>query len=376
MSAELFWAWPLAWLLLPLPLLVHRFVPARENVRGRALRVPSLGAFESLGATRGGGGRRRWPGVLLLVLAWLALVTAVARPQSFGEPIGTPLGGRDLMLGIDISGSMRERDLYAGSRRATRMEIVRLVARDFVERRGGDRIGLIMFGSAAYVQTPLTGDHETVAHFLDEAEVGLAGRSTAIGDAIGLAVKRLRERPAESRVLILLTDGANSAGVVEPVDAARLAADSGIRIYTIGVGAEARSGTVFGGLLGARRAELDERTLRAVAEVTGGVYFRARDAAELERIYREIDALEPSEAGSEAFRPLVERYPWPLGAALLLSLLWAAWRIAPSVSPRPSPHGGTPRRDGRGARPLAAKAFGEKPRAVADTAASERATDG
>lgn len=327
-GTELVWAWPLAWLLLPLPLLVHRLAPPRRSARGRALRVPSLAGFETVGGARSGG-RLGWLRALLLALAWTALVAATARPQGFGEPIASPLDGRDLMLGIDISGSMRESDLYAGNRRATRMEIVRLVARDFVERRAGDRIGLIMFGSEAYVQTPLTEDHETVAHFLDEATVGLAGRSTAIGDAIGLAVKRLRERPAEARVLILLTDGANSAGVVEPLEAARLAADSGIRIHTIGIGAEAPPGSVLERVLGTRRAELDEATLVAVAEATGGAYFRARDAAELERIYREIDALEPTADDGDAFRPLVERYPWPLGAALLLSLAWAALRVVP-----------------------------------------------
>ena len=267
--------------------------------------------------------------MILLVLAWTALVAATARPQGFGEPIRSPLEGRDLMLGIDISGSMRESDLYAGNRRATRMEVVRVVARDFVERRAGDRVGLIMFGSEAYVQTPLTTDHETVGHFLDEATVGLAGRSTAIGDAIGLAVKRLRERAVESRVLILLTDGANSAGVVEPLEAARLAADSGIRIHTIGIGAERSEGSALERMLGARRAELDETTLAEVADVTGGSYFRARDAAELERIYAEIDALEPSARDGDAFRPLIERHAWPLGAALLLSLAWAALGVLP-----------------------------------------------
>ena len=330
MSGELVWAWPLAWLALPLPLLVHRFAPPRESARQRALRVPSLAPFAALadGGHRGRRRRRRrgWVGPLLLTLAWIALVAAMARPQSVGEPVRSSLDGRDLMLGIDISGSMRESDLYAGDHRATRMAVVKAVAQDFVARRDGDRIGLIMFGSEAYVQTPLTTDHETVRHFLDEASVGLAGRSTAIGDAIGLAVKRLRERAAESRVLILLTDGANSAGVVQPLEAARLAAASGIRIHTIGVGAEARPGTAFERAFGTRRAELDEETLAAIAAATGGTYFRARDARELDSIYREIDRIEPSADELESFRPLLERFAWPLGASLLLSVLWAATR--------------------------------------------------
>lgn len=309
---DLVWAWPLLWLALPLPILVHRFAPARRARAVDALRVPALDAFETADS-HAGGGRRRWLLALLLALAWVSLVAASARPQTMGEPIPSPLSGRDLMLGIDISGSMNDSDLYAGNRRATRLDVVRLVARDFVARRVGDRIGLIMFGSQAYVQTPLTTDHETVIHFLDEAVVGLAGRDTAIGDAIGLAVKRLRERPGTARVLILLTDGANSAGVVNPLAAARLAAESDIRVHTIGVGRQAGR-------------QLDEATLREVAESTGGAYFRARDAAELEQIYREIDTLEPTAEEGDDFRPLLERYPWPLGLALLLSLLWAGLR--------------------------------------------------
>jgi len=267
----------------------------------------------------------------LLILAWLTLLAATARPQSFGEPIGIPVTGRDLMLGIDISGSMREADLYAGNTRATRMAVVKQVAQDFVSRRAGDRVGLIMFGSQAYVQTPLTHDHETVQHFLDEAAVGLAGRSTAIGDAIGLAVKRLRDRPDASRVLILLTDGENSAGVIEPVAAARLAATSGIRIHTIGVGSDVREG-VFNVPFGNQRSELDEATLRAISSETGGQYFRARNQQELASIYREIDRLEPTTLDAEEFRPLRELFVWPLSASLLLTLLWA---MAGLISAKP-----------------------------------------
>lgn len=323
---SLVWAWPWAGLILPLPLLVYRLAPAREETLGGALRLPSAATLQSEILT---GRTRSWSdriGIVLLALGWLALVVALARPQSFGDPVGSPLGGRDLLLGIDISGSMRESDLYAGNTRATRMAVVRQVAQDFVARRTGDRIGLIMFGSEAYVQTPLTNDHETVRHFIDQAAVGLAGRSTAIGDAIGLAVKRLRERDADSRVLILLTDGANSAGVVQPLEAARLAADNGIRIHTIGVGAEAPPLSGIDRAFGARRAELDEATLSEVAALTGGTYFRARDAAELERIYREIDALEPSDIDSEIFRPLEERYAWPFAIAFFLSIVWASLR--------------------------------------------------
>ncbi|MFK7852978.1 MAG: VWA domain-containing protein [Granulosicoccus sp.] len=316
------WAWPWAFALLPLPLLVYRFAPAKPTNDERALRVPSVDRYTQVASADLIGNRRNWLRVILLCLAWLALVTATARPQSFGDPIGVPLSGRDLMLCIDISGSMRETDLYAGNNRATRMAVVKQVAKDFVARRTGDRIGLIMFGSQAYVQTPLTHDHETVQHFLEEATVGLAGRSTAIGDAIGLGVKRLRDRPDASRVLILLTDGENSAGVVDPVDAARLAADNDIRIHAIGVGSDPQ-GSLFNDPFGNRRSELDETTLRAISDATGGQYFRARNQQELSNIYEEIDRLEPTEREVDEFRPLSERFVWPLGVALVSSLLWA-----------------------------------------------------
>jgi len=203
MFADIVWAWPWALAALPLPLLMYWLAPAANAVQQRALRVPNLEPYAGMQSEQGIVGRG-WLSVLLLAIMWLSLILSLSRTQAFGEPLGVPLSGRDLMLCIDISGSMRETDLYAGNTRSTRMAVVKLVARDFISRRGGDRVGLIMFGSQAYVQTPLTHDHETVQHFLDEAVVGLAGRSTAIGDAIGLGVKRLRDRPDASRVLILL----------------------------------------------------------------------------------------------------------------------------------------------------------------------------
>ncbi len=318
------WAWPWFFYLLPLPLLAYFLLPRASAVVQRALRVPDLSPYKTLSAGTVKSGR----GIisaLLLTLMWCALVVASARPQTFGDPLGVPITGRDLMLCIDISGSMNETDLYSGNSRATRMSVVKYVAQDFVSRRVGDRIGLIMFGSQAYVQSPLTHDHETVQHFLDEARVGLAGRSTAIGDAIGLGVKRLRERPAESRVLVLLTDGENSEGAVDPLDAARLAADNDIRVHTIGVGSESAGGLV-GRAFGMRNSELDEQTLQAIAAQTGGQYFRARDQRELEEIYRAIDKLEPTQLDDVEFRPLRELFAWPLGLALLLNVCWVGLR--------------------------------------------------
>jgi Ca-activated chloride channel family protein len=317
LSSDIVWALPWAWLALPLPLLVYWLVPAITPANDRALRIPDITDFAGLSSDNRVT-RRNWFGLLLLALMWLALVMALARPQSFAEPIGTPVSGRDLLLGIDISVSMRESDLYAGNTDATRISVVKRVASEFVARRTGDRIGLIMFGSQAYVQTPLTFDHQTVQHFLADATVGLAGRSTAIGDAIGLGIKRLLGRPEASRVMVLLTDGANTAGVVEPVEAAQMAAKSGIRIHTIGVGSEGR---VFG------RSEIDEATLMSIATLTGGHYFRAHNAGELEEIYLEIDRLEPAESDTDKYRPLQELFFWPLAAALALSMLWLALRL-------------------------------------------------
>ena len=314
-------AWPWALLALPLPLLVWWFAPPVSVASRRALVVPELKPYSALSATGHAPPLRDWRW-WLLSLIWLLMVAAACRPQWIGEPVTSIASGRDLMLCIDISGSMREQDLYADGQPRSRIDVVKQVAQEFVDRREGDRVGLIMFGSQAYVQTPLTFDHQTVRHFLAEAAVGLAGRSTAIGDAIGLGIKRLRDRPQQSRVLILLTDGANSAGVVEPLEAARVAAENEIRIHTIGVGAEAGGQrSLFG--LRVQRSELDEQTLQAIANRTGGQYFRARDARELQSIYAAIDELEPIETDDEVFRPFIELFPWPMGSALLLLLMFA-----------------------------------------------------
>ena len=322
--AGIHWAWPLAVLAWPLPFVLMWFLPSYTSQGARALLVDKPTAWASnLGASPVTRLQQA-----LLFLAWSALVVAVARPQTFADVIDLPDSGRDLMMAVDISGSMREQDLFLNNRPVTRMAVVKAVAEDFIAQRNGDRVGLILFGSQAYVQTPLTEDHETVRYFLRDAAIGLAGRSTAIGDAIGLSVKRLREREAETRVLILLTDGNNTAGVM-PMEAARLAADNNVRIYTIGIGSAGSSQLRFG----LQRQELDDATLRAVAEVTGGQFFRARDTAELQAIYADIDELEPTEEINEGFRPRAERFAWPLSVAFLLSVLWGVARLKRTVMP-------------------------------------------
>jgi Ca-activated chloride channel family protein len=242
-----------------------------------------------------------------------------------GEPIALPMQGRDLMLAVDISESMAEEDMVLGNRAVDRLTAVKAVAGDFIERRAGDRVGLILFGTQAYQQAPLTFDRPTVRTLLFEAEVGLAGKATAIGDAIGLAVKRLRDDAATDRVLILLTDGANTAGSIEPRKAAELAAKEGVRIYTIGVGSEPRG--AFGLSLGG--AQIDEPTLEAIAQATGGRFFRARDLRGLQAIYAALDELEPKVSDEQTYRPVADLFQWPLGAALLFSALIGLWRILP-----------------------------------------------
>jgi Ca-activated chloride channel family protein len=331
------WLWPWAFLLIPLPLLVQRLAPAARS-SDPALRAPFFNEWRELGEhqSRNAAGRRSLP-LVLLWLTWILLLLAAARPVWTGEAIELPESGRDLMLAVDISGSMRVEDMQVGQARVRRIEAVKQLGSDFIGRRRGDRLGLILFGSNAYVQSPLSFDTATVERFLRESQIGFAGTETAIGDAIGLAVKRLRERPAQSRVLVLLTDGQDTASAVKPLDAARLAADSGIRIYTIGIGAsEMTLPGLFGSSFGARQvnpsAELDERTLSAIAELTGGNYFRARNPQELANIYQLLDQLEPVEQETNTYRPRQALGYLPLLAALGASFLLALWHLWPSLT--------------------------------------------
>jgi Ca-activated chloride channel family protein len=311
--------WPWLLTLLPLPLLLRHLLPADSSTRDAALRVPFLADFRFAGSPHSNVITRR--GILWLAfLAWLLLVLAVARPQWLGDPIELPVSGRDLMLAVDLSGSMEVEDFVLNGKPVNRLYATQQIAGDFIERRIGDRIGLILFGRQAYLQTPLTFDRKTVHTLLSEAVIGLAGKETAIGDAIGLAVKRLRNKDQDSRVLILLTDGANTAGEVEPIKAAELAAEEGLKIYTIGIGADEM---MVRSLFGTRRvnpsADLDEKTLKAIAEKTGGRYFRARDTDELEKIYQLLDKLEPVDKDTRVFRPTTALFFWPLGIAAVIA---------------------------------------------------------
>ncbi|CAA0098892.1 Uncharacterised protein [Halioglobus japonicus] len=319
------WIWPWLLVLAPLPWLVRRLLPA-ANSQQPAMRAPFYAEWQQMSEVSGG--RSSGGNTVPAIALWLLLLLAAARPVWIGEAIELPNSGRDLMMAVDISGSMRIEDMQVRQTMVTRVEAVRQVGAQFISQRSGDRLGLILFGSNAYVQSPLSFDTSTVERFLSEAQIGFAGEETAIGDAIGLAVKRLKERPAESRVLILLTDGQDTASSVKPLDAAKLAAKLGIRIYTVGIGADSLTlPGLFGSSFGSRQvnpsAELDEPTLQEIARLTGGEYFRARNPQELVTIYQLLDELEPVEQETTLYRPRQALGYLPLLGALFLSFLLA-----------------------------------------------------
>ena len=326
-------AWPWLLVLLPLPWLVARLLRPAAAQSSSALHLPyALNGLESATGAASVSGSRR----ILALLAWLFLLLATIRPQWIGEPVQLPRSGRDLLVAVDASGSMSTEDMEIGGRSVSRYGAVKAIAGDFIHRRDGDRIGLIVFGTQAYLLTPLTFDRDTVLKQLQESAVGLPGRETAIGDAVGLAVKRLRDRPQGQRVLILLTDGVNDAGELDPHKGTELAVAEKVRIYTIGIGAEAmRVDGFFGSQVVNPSADLDAKLLSEMAEKTGGKFFRARNTAELAQIYRDIDQLEPSTDAQQQFRPIDELFYWPLSIALVLSLLallapqWTStrWRL-------------------------------------------------
>lgn len=313
--------WPWAFALLPLPWLAWRFLPKARQPRAAALWVPELSPFQGAAPASFRPTKGRWRRIVLLS-GWLLLIIACSRPQWLGDPIELPVSGRDLMLAVDLSGSMRTDDFRLSGNAVDRLTALKEVAGAFIDQRQGDRIGLILFAEQPYIQAPLTFDHATVTRLLNEAVVGLAGKKTAIGDAIGLAIKRLRTEADAKNVLILLTDGASNSGALSPLKAAELAQQRGLKIYTIGIGAESME---VGSFLFKRRVnpsvDLDEKTLKAIADTTGGRYFRARDTAELQQIYQQLDQLEPVEKDKQVYRPFTELYPWPLAAALLLAVL-------------------------------------------------------
>ncbi|AZG73988.1 vWA domain-containing protein [Shewanella livingstonensis] len=306
--------WPWLFILLPLPLLIKRI---NLSSVGGHLQLPGIATTVNVSSSvnRKGSRKRYW-------LMWMLLLLAIARPQWLGDPIELPAKGRDLMIAVDLSGSMQIEDMVINGKTVNRFTLIQHVLSDFIERRKGDRLGLILFADHAYLQAPLTLDRRSVAMFLDDAQIGLVGKQTAIGEAIALAVKRFDKMDESNRVLILLTDGSNNAGNIEPEVAAQIAAKRNITIYTIGVGAELlERRTIFGKERINPSMDLDEDQLKKLASMTKGRYFRARNSEELESIYQEIDKLEPVSRDQLSYRPKSELFYWPLLMSLLLSFL-------------------------------------------------------
>ncbi|ACA87302.1 vWA domain-containing protein [Shewanella woodyi] len=308
------WAWLL--LLLPLPL-IFRKKQQDVEISGH-LHLPGIAQDGKQEMEQSPSSRKTY------WVIWILLVIAVARPLWMGDPIELPSKGRDLMVAVDLSGSMQIEDMVLDGKAVNRFIMVQSVVSDFIERRKGDKLGLILFADHAYLQAPLTQDRRSVAQFLKEAQIGLVGKQTAIGEAIALSVKRFDLVDESNRILVLLTDGSNNSGSISPEQAADIAAKRGIKIYSIGVGADVMERrTLFGKERVNPSMDLDEEQLTSLAQTTGGRYFRARNAQELEQIYQEIDKLEPISRDQVSYRPQSELFYLPLAAALIVSILIA-----------------------------------------------------
>jgi Ca-activated chloride channel family protein len=311
-------AWPWAFAILPLPLAAWWLLPPYRERRA-SVQIPFFARMaEATGQTPQPGAviLRRLPlQMIAAAVMWLLIVGALARPQWVGDPITHDISARDMMLAIDISGSMSQPDFKTPDQRTLqRLDGVKQVVDAFIARRKGDRIGLILFGTKAYVQAPFTQDLTTIQMLLGQTAVAMAGEQTAIGDAIGLAIKAFEASKAQQRMLILLTDGNDTASRVPPAHAAEIAQQRGLTIYTIGVGDPQASG----------ENRVDLQVLRDVASTTGGQFFRAENGEQLQAIYADIDRLAPVKLQTETWRPKLPLFQWPLGAAVVLGLvLWA-----------------------------------------------------
>ena len=322
------WPWMILLLLLPLLkwlLLRHSSDRSRDQQqRNTTLLHPSLlrlrSAFHGRSPSRTTGSRLY---TLLHTLLWLGLVLALTRPQWLEPYTENRIEGYDLMLAVDASHSMEALDFSVEGKQVSRMQVIKGVMGRFIEGREDDRIGLIIFGSQAFVLSPLTLDRPSVLQLLNNLVPRIAGDGTAMGDALGLGVKKLRQRPSGSRVLMLIADGESTAGTIPPMEAARLAAEENIRIYAIGVGSDMKEVPIMeGGRLIIRKdLGFDEAIMREIAETTGGAYFRATDTKALENIYQRIDQLEKSRAESRTLMIPHPLYRWPLALAMLSLLI-------------------------------------------------------
>ena len=307
-----------AWMfiVLPLPLVVWRWLPAHTD-RVAAVRVPMFhrlvsltGSAPSHGAVLRG---RSLVRLLLLTAIWIATVTSLARPVWLGKPIHVERSARDLLLMVDLSESMSETDVMGTSGQpVTRLEAVKSVLKGFIDKRKGDRLGLVFFGAAPYLQVPFTPDTSVTAALLDEAQVGMAGNQTMLGDAVGLAVRLFRGSDAKHRVAILLTDGNDTGSLVPPRRAAAIAKNEHMVLHVVGFGDPENAG----------EQPLNEEVLTAMADTTGGAYFHAADAKRLDAIYAKLDRLEKVTFESRTYTPKRQLFYLPLGVAMGMLLLF------------------------------------------------------
>lgn len=313
-----------SWILLlsPVPLLIWYLLPQVKTKLPIALQVPFFSAMIPIAAQDKHSFKAQYS-IFIPTFIWFLLVLALAGPRWVGAPKPIAREGYNIMMALDLSGSMEIPDMLLYGQPVSRLAVVKNAAEHFVRDRSGDKIGLILFGTRAYLQTPLTYDRHAILMRLADATAGLAGKTTSIGDAVGLAVKRLASAPRKARIIILLTDGANNSGVLDPLKAAELAKHDGIKIYTIGLGSEADPDALSQAfLMQNAAADLDENTLKKMAQMTGGRYFRATDTETLHTIYNTINQLETINQEQARVRPQKEYYPWFVGFALILYFYW------------------------------------------------------
>lgn len=314
------------WILwsIPLPWVLRWLLPQAKQALGPSLKVPFYQdlqhALKGKQKTIGQTNSFWWWAII-----WVLLAIAASAPRWVGEPRPLQREGRNIMMALDLSGSMEVDDMLLHGRPVSRLTVVKRAAEQFVKARAGDRIGLILFGSKAYLQTPLTYDRQTVLDRIQDATVGLAGKTTAIGDALGLSVKRLQDVPSKGRIIILLTDGVNNAGLLDPLPAAELAKKDGIKIYTIGLGSRTPTYGMDPFVQMGPMADLDEKTLRQIAQMTGGRYFRATDPQSLNQVYNTINQIETIQQNQATVRPQIDYYPWFAAAAWLLAMVWLSY---------------------------------------------------
>ncbi|TRZ42058.1 VWA domain-containing protein [Robertkochia solimangrovi] len=312
---ELLYPW--IFVLLPFPLLVYWLLPPLHS-KSTSIFYPTFSRMVSYTGAKPRKAaevrRRKFLNWIVLYLCWALLLFALSSPQLTGEPKMKVKTSRSFLIAADISNSMSTSDWVEAGRRVRRWDGVKSVLQKFIDDREGDRMGLIFFGSAAYIQAPFTPDLKTVNHLMEETDVGMAGQLTHIGKAITKGMSMFEKDTLKSRVMLLLTDGVDAGDDIQPIDAANMAAKDSVVIYTLGIGEPGTSGS-----------DLDERTLRQISEVTGGKYFLAKDQNELEKVYEELDKLEPIEYEEEENRPVTLLYMYPLSGVLLL--LFISWMI-------------------------------------------------